>query len=290
MNILAHELNKNPETNNEQTLFIEHEQLEGVPSYLEHAFNKKIAPYCLLIPVINEGDRIIKELMRAQDANVSELADIIICDGGSDDGSMELNRLAELDVNALLVKTGPGKQGAQLRMGISYALDRGYEGIITIDGNDKDSIECVPLFIDALMQGYGLVQGSRFIKGGQAINTPISRLVALRAIHAPLISLGSGFFYTDTTNAFRGYSAEFLRDPRVAPLRNVFSGYELLAYLSVRAPQLGYRTCEVPVIRSYPQTGKTPTKISPLRGNMELMKVLVNAVTGAYVPGGRLDA
>lgn len=287
---MTEESSRNIQSSNNVGLFVEHEQTKGVPSFLEHVFAEKGSPYCILIPVINEGSRIINELERAKDAKVSELADIIICDGGSDDGSMDLDKLSDLDVNTLLIKTGPGKQGAQLRMGISYALERGYEGILTIDGNDKDSIECVPLFIDALMQGYGLVQGSRFKKGGAAINTPLSRLIALRTIHAPLISLGAGFLYTDTTNAFRAYSADFLRDPEVAPLRDVFSGYELLAYLSVRAPKLGYKTCEVPVTRSYPDTGKTPTKISPLRGNMELMRVLINAVTGAYIPGGRLDA
>lgn len=42
-------------------------------------------------------------------------------------------------VNTLLVKTGPGKQGAQLRMGLHFALTFGYKGVLTIDGNNKDS-------------------------------------------------------------------------------------------------------------------------------------------------------
>jgi hypothetical protein len=50
--------------------------------------------------------------------------------------------------------------------------------------------------------------------------------------------------------------------------------YELLAYLSVRATQIGMKACEIPVTRAYPQTGKTPTKISPVKGNWELMKIL----------------
>ena len=241
-------------------------------------------------PVINEGERIIGELERARDAGVPGLVDVCICDGGSTDGSMEPVRLAGLGVNTLLVKTGPGRQGAQLRMGMSWALERGYEGVVTVDGNGKDSVECVPLFVDALMRGYGLVQGSRFAPGGAAVNTPLSRHLALRLIHAPVISLGAGFRYTDTTSAFRGYSAELLRDPRVAPLRDVFQGYELLAYLSVRAPRLGYRVCEVPVVRAYPKQGKTPTKISPVKGNLELMRVLLRAAAGGYAPEGPGEA
>ncbi len=61
-----------------------------------------------------------------------------------------------------------------------------------------------------------------------------------------------------------------------------FSGYELLAYLSIRATQLGLKACEVPVTRAYPATGKT--KISGFKGNSDLMKVLLNALAGKYNP------
>lgn len=57
-------------------------------------------------------------------------------------------------------------------MGLYWALERGYEGVVTIDGNDKDSIEDVPRFLEKLKEGYDLVQGSRFLKGGRAVNTP----------------------------------------------------------------------------------------------------------------------
>ena len=265
--------------------FAMHESVSGVPAYREVEMAGRESAYCLLIPVINEGGRIVSELEKAKAAGVPDMVDVCICDGGSTDGSVEPALLAELGVNTLLTKIGPGKQGAQLRMGISWALARGYDGVVTVDGNDKDSVECVPLFVDALMRGYGFVQGSRFASGGAAVNTPLSRYLALRLVHAPVVSLGAGFPYSDTTNAFRGYSAEFLSDPRVAPLRDVFQGYELLAYLSVRAPRLGYRVCEVPVVRSYPEKGKTPTKISPIRGNLELMRALLHAAAGGYAPG-----
>lgn len=75
-------------------------------------------------------------------------------------------------------------------MGMYFALDRNYKGVLTIDGNNKDSIEDVPEFIAKLQEGYDLVQGSRFIRGGHAINTPPVRYAAVRLIHAPLVSLG----------------------------------------------------------------------------------------------------
>ena len=248
--------------------------VSGVPDYEICELAPRRSHYCLLIPVINEGARIITELGRAQRAGIDKVCDIILCDGGSTDGSMKPETLELYGVNTLLTKTGPGKQGAQLRMGIHFALKRGYQGVLTVDGNNKDSIEDVPKFIAKLKEGYDLVQGSRFVKGGHAINTPRSRYLAVRLIHAPIISLAARQWFTDTTNAYRAYSREYLTHPAV----------ELLAYLSVRATQLGLKACEVPVTRAYPATGATPTKISGFKGNSELMKVLLATLAGKYNP------
>lgn len=256
----------------------------GVPAFEYYEYEGKTKDYVALIPVINEGERILKELYRAYKHDISKYADIVICDGGSTDGSTEEKKLRKLRVNTLLVKKDKGKQGAQLRMGIYWALQRGYKGVITIDGNYKDSIEDIPRFIQKLNEGYDFVQGSRYIKGGRAVNTPVVRNLAVRLIHAPVISLTAGQHFTDTTNAFRAYSARYLTDERVAPLRDVFMTYELLAYLSVRATQLGYRACEIPVMRVYPKKGRTPTKISFIKGNGELMKILFRNLLGAYQP------
>ena len=118
-------------------------------------------------------------------------------------------------MNVALVKTGPGRLSAQLRMGYAFALMRGYDGVVTIDGNGKDGFDAIPAFLAALDAGYGFVQGSRYVPGGVAERTPLDRAIAVRLIHAPLVSLAAGFRYTDSTNGFRGMSAALLRDPRV---------------------------------------------------------------------------
>lgn len=256
----------------------------GVPKFESFEYAEKAKEYVLLIPIINEGERIAKELTRAKKCNISNYADIVICDGGSQDGCTEEIKLRSLDVNTLLVKQDEGKQGAQLRMGIWWALERGYRGIITIDGNNKDSIEDVPHFIEKLEAGYDLIQGSRFVKGGKAINTPFIRTVSVKLIHAPIISLTAHQRFTDTTNAYRAYSRRYLTDEQVQPLRDIFMTYELLAYLSVRATQIGMKACEIPVTRAYPKRGKTPTKISFFKGNSELISILFKNARGAYNP------
>lgn len=257
---------------------------DGVPRFECKEYAEKGKDYVVLIPIINEGERIIKELKRAYKNNIAGYADIVVCDGGSTDGCIEESTFRKLRVNTLLVKQDIGKQGAQLRMGIWWALRRGYKGIITIDGNNKDSIEDVPRFIEKLKEGFDLVQGSRFIKGGKAINTPVIRRVSVRLIHAPIISLTAHQRFTDTTNAYRAYSAAYLQDVRVKPLRDIFMTYELLAYLSVRATQLGYAACEIPVTRAYPKTGRIPTKISFFKGSSELIKILFKNALGVYNP------
>lgn len=263
---------------------MQYTNISGVPDFSCSEYSPKQHDYAVLIPIINEGSRIKDELKRAKVANVTTIADIVICDGGSIDGSTAEDILKNLDVNTLLVKTGPGKQGAQLRMGFHFAKERGYKGIITIDGNNKDSIEDVCEFIKKLEEGFDFVQGSRFVKGGKAINTPLFRLISVKLIHAPVISLTAHQRFTDTTNAYRAYSASYLFDERTSIFRDVFSGYELLAYLSVRAPQLGYRACEIGVTRAYPKHGKTPTKISFFKGNWNLMKILIKNLFGFYNP------
>lgn len=257
--------------------------IEGVPDFEVKEFLPKKTKYCLCIPIINEGNRIKSELEKAQLHKINKIIDIIICDGGSTDGSTNRKLLESLEANTLLIKKGAGKQGAQLRMGFWWALKRGYKGIISIDGNNKDSIESVPLFIKKLDNGFDFIQGSRYIKGGEGINTPFIRHFSVKFIHAPVISLTAKHWFTDTTSAFRGHSKKYLEHKDVKPFRDVFITYELLAYLSVRASQLGLKVCEVPVTRAYPKNEKTPTKIN-FKGMLNLMKILFKNFFRSYNP------
>lgn len=254
-----------------------------VPSYETQLWQGKKHDYCVVIPVINEGNRIRNLLQRMQQINVAGIADIIIVDGGSNDGSLELEALKSLDVSGLLLKTAPGKLSAQLRCAYAFALEQGYLGIVTIDGNDKDDPDPIADFIEALKNGVDFVQASRFVSGGVAENTPKSRDFAIRFIHAPVLSIASGFKWTDTTQGFRAYSRKMLLDSKVAPFRDVFSTYELLAYLSYRTPKLGYKCVELPTVRRYPK-GEVPTKISAIKGNWSVLKVLFKASLGRYNP------
>lgn len=253
-----------------------------VPAFDSIAIAPPRAPLALCIFVLNEADRLPRQLEHT--AAYRHGMDIIVADGGSTDGCTDPDRLAALGVNTLLVKRGPGRLGAQMRMALAHCLTAGYAGVIVMDGNNKDDPSALPHFADALERGFDHVQGSRFIPGGRAIRTPVSRYWGIKLLHAPLIRLASGFLYTDTTNGFRAYSRRMLLDPRVAPFRDVFQAYELHYYLAIRAAQLGLGVCEMPVTRTYPEKGAVPTKIHGLRGNWNVLQALFAACMGRFDP------
>ncbi|KKR10656.1 MAG: Dolichyl-phosphate beta-D-mannosyltransferase [Candidatus Woesebacteria bacterium GW2011_GWA1_39_21] len=252
-----------------------------LPKFEKFEFRKKSSKYCVCIPIINEGQRILTQLEKMK--KVSKLADIIICDGRSNDGSTKLSVMKKYNVRTLLTKLGPGKQATQLRMGFSYALKQGYKGVIQVDGNNKDGVNAIPRFIKELDAGYDYIQGSRFVKGGKAVNTPINRYIGVRFIASPLISLFGGYLYTDITNGFRAYSARYLLHSKVLPFRSVFLQYGLNFYLAVRARQVGLLSKEIPVLRAYPKHS-TPSKMKNFSDQFDLLKEVVYAAFGKYNP------
>jgi hypothetical protein len=252
-----------------------------VPDFTLTEWGERRSPFALCVFVLNESERIRAQLERMQ--SLTSQIDIVLADGGSTDGAVAPEILVRHGVRALLTKRGPGRLSAQMRMGMAYAMERGYEGVVVIDGNNKDDTSAVPAFVQLLTAGYDHVQGSRHIPGGQAINTPVSRHLAVKYLHAPLLSLAAGFRYTDTTNGFRAYSRRLLLDERVAPFRDVFNGYELHYYLAIRAARLGFHVCETPVTRAYPP-GKPPTKIRGFRGNLMILRTLWRACRHRYDP------
>lgn len=251
------------------------------PDFDIDEYSPKKNKYCICVFVINEGKKIQKQLIKME--KYAGYIDIVIADGGSTDGSLPPTFLIKHKVRTLLTKRGPGKLSSQMRMAFAYVLDQGYSGTLVIDGNGKDDVSSIPDFINLLEKGYDHIQGSRFIKGGHAINTPKSRLLAVKLIHAPIISVASRRRHTDTTNGFRAYSKRLLLDKDINIFRDIFSTYELHYYLAIEASKNGnYRCVETPVTRTYPKKSKTPTKISPITGNIKIIKILLNSALGRY--------
>ena len=250
-----------------------------VPKTEVYEFSEKQNKYCFITVIFNEGERIKKQLPEM--AKHSEQVDLIIADGRSTDGSTDHDFLKQNNVRALLVTDERGLCTAT-RMAIAYALEQGYEGIVTVDGNGKDDVSALPRFIDLLEQSYDLIQGSRFLKGGEHRNTPLERYLGVRFVMSPCISLGSGYWYTDVTNAFRACSAKYLLDPRVQPLRKIFVRFNLQLYLDYRAAKLKLKVTEIPVKRVYPDDGTIPTKIVKFRTKLLNVWEMILTSIGYY--------
>lgn len=116
-----------------------------LPAFEETPFRfsgaARTSRYCIVIPVINEGERLLNQL---RGMGAAKFADIIIADGGSTDGSTDPDVLRDLGRYVLLTKKSPVAQSTQLRMAFAWALASGYSGIVGIDGNGKDGWEAIP--------------------------------------------------------------------------------------------------------------------------------------------------
>jgi glycosyltransferase involved in cell wall biosynthesis len=137
-------------------------------------------------------------------------------------------------------------QGAALQTGISFALRRGADFIVTFDGDGQHRPDDVPALINALVtQQVDFALGSRFL--GSALNLPPSRKLLLRAA-TWFTRLTTGLKLTDAHNGLRamtrrGASALKLRQNRMA------HASEILAQIARSG--LGY--VEVPVTIVYTQ-------------------------------------
>lgn len=256
-----------------------------VSEFEQTVFKEKQHKYCLLIPLFNEGERLFSQMKKMRENGLFDMVDVVICDAGSKDGTTEHAYLNTNGVTALLIRKGKGRYSTDLRMGYFWAIDQGYEGFITVDGNDKDDTSAISLFTEKLDEGFDYIQGSRYVPGGKAIRTPFVRHWALKLINEPIMTCCAHRHLTDTTNGFRAYSKKYMLDERVLPFRDIFWGYELIYYLPIRACRLGYKVAEVPVTRAYPESGEVPTKVGGIKGNIYQLSILWHCIWKHYNPG-----
>lgn len=252
------------------------------PGYDVKIFAPKQHDFCVIIAVLNEGERIRSQLLAMQPYR--NAADILITDGGSTDGALPDDFISDKIRGLFICGQRPSLLSSQYAIAMQYALQEGYKGIIMMDGNGKDNPEAIPAFIQALQEGYGLVQGSRFMQGGRHENTPFDRVFGIRLIFNPIMRLVSGFPYTDSINGFKAVNCTYLMDEKLQPFHERYYCYGLQYYLTFMAPRLGFRVKEIPVTRSYPRAVPTPTKIRGLKGRLMILWELLNTITGAYSP------
>ncbi len=93
---------------------------DEVPSYTTEHFFEKRTKYAMIVPVINEGDRIRIQLGRMRP--YLDAVDAFIVDGGSTDGSVSAEILRETGLRGFLLKTGDGKLSARFNIFLIFVL------------------------------------------------------------------------------------------------------------------------------------------------------------------------
>jgi dolichol-phosphate mannosyltransferase len=132
-------------------------------------------------------------------------------------------------------------------------------------GNDKDDPLQIPSLVAPIESGTAdFVQGSRYLGGGGFGNMPKYRVLGTRVIHPLVFSLASRKRVTESTNGFRAFKTDVLRDPRIDWRQAWLDRYELEPYLMLKAIRLGYRHTEVPVTKIYPRHELGYTKMRPV--------------------------
>jgi dolichol-phosphate mannosyltransferase len=222
-----------------------------------------------MAPVLDEEQK-IAEVVRRTPREVVDA--VLVVDDGSTDRSAEVARSLGAQVLPMGRTVGVG---AALRAGFHHALGQGYDVVVVMAGNNKDSPEEIPLLLDPIADGRSdFVQGSRFLKKNANFGAmPLYRRIATR-IHPLLFSLVARRWVTESTNGFRAIHRRILADPRLDLSPSWLDEYELEPYLYLRSIRLGYRTAEVPVTKIYPPRRLGQTKMKPISGWWSILRPL----------------
>ena len=107
-----------------------------------------------LIPAFNEEKRVAQVVIGAK----AYLPVLVVDDGSSDSTALQAET-----TGAIVLRQSPNQgKGNALRSGFSYALEQGYQAVITLDADGQHDPDEVPKFIQAYEnRGANLIIGQR---------------------------------------------------------------------------------------------------------------------------------
>jgi glycosyltransferase involved in cell wall biosynthesis len=162
----------------------------------------------VVIPLFNEAAT-LKDVLDEVRRSAPD-ADILVIDDGSTDRSPEILRGYHQD--RLTVITHPHNlgYGQSLIDGFRYAIDRGYDAVVTIDCDAQHEPRQIPQFLAAL-EDADIVSGSRYLDpqaGGDP--APPDRRQVNEEITTRLRAI-TGYPITDAFCGFKAYRVDALR-------------------------------------------------------------------------------
>lgn len=201
-----------------------------------------------IAPAWNEGERIAR-VVEAVPRDMVETT--VVVDDGSSDGTSEFAERA----GATVIRQGANKGvGAAIRAGIDFARSAGYDVVVIVSGGGKTPPAQIPRLVEPILRGDAeLVQGSRYLDGGEFLRMPMLRRIGTRG-YTLLFSTFCGRRVSDASSGFRAIRLSLLDDRRINLWQDWLDRYELEPYLLFKALRLRHKVLEVPVTIEYPKT------------------------------------
>ncbi|AUJ49890.1 glycosyltransferase [Brachyspira hyodysenteriae] len=195
----------------------------------------------VIVPVYNEKDNIKKLFDEIKNNIKVPISVFIIYDFDEDNTLEEVNKIKELydfDINLLKNKYGRGVLNA-IKTGLYLENNN---PVLVIMADLSDSLEIVDnMYKKITEEGYDLVCGSRYMKGGRQIGGPFFKGLMSRTAGISLHIL-TGINTHDISNSFKMYSRKVLDSITIESN----GGFELGMEITVKAYAMGCKIAEIP--------------------------------------------
>jgi glycosyltransferase involved in cell wall biosynthesis len=186
----------------------------------------------VLVPTLNEARNLEHVLPRMP----SLVDEVVLIDGGSTDGTIEVARSLRPDIR-IVREPRPGK-GRALRTGFHASSG---DIIVTIDADGSTDPREIPRFVSALLDEADFVKGSRFLHGGGTADMDRLRRAGNWCL-TRAVRVAFGGQYTDLCYGFNAFWRDvlpFIDDCRV-------DGFEVETHMNVRVLRAPLVVREVP--------------------------------------------
>ena len=201
----------------------------------------------IIIPTYNEKENVANMIRKV--FSLDKLYHVLIVDDGSPDGTSDIVKdLQNKFQDSLFIQERTGKLGLGTAYihGFKWALERDYSYVFEMDADfSHNPADLVRLYNANEEKGGDLSIGSRYVKGVNIINWPMSRLL-LSFFASKYVRLITGMPINDSTAGFKCYKREVLETINLDEIQ--FVGYAFQIEMKFKAWKYGFNVIEVPVI------------------------------------------
>lgn len=187
------------------------------------------------LPVYNEAAHVAEVLQEV----LRYSPEVLVVDDGSTDGTAEL--LAQFPQIRVVRHAQNMGYGAALHTAFDYAVDHGYDVLVTIDCDGQHEPKRIPRFVEACAD-VDIVSGSRYLKRYPGDSEPPADRRRINEAVTHDLNRRLGFNLTDAFCGFKAYRVEALKRLEVTE-----PGYAMPLELWVQAAAAGLRVKELPV-------------------------------------------